>query len=200
MVTMPIELHTDGSSLGNPGPSGYGFVIRYYESAGENEMPVSKEVEGKQGFKLSTNSRMEIMGVIFGIRDVIKKFQDGLFSANMINLMSDSRYFCDAVNKRWIDKWQSNDWMTSGFRGSSPQPVKNKDLWEQVIEVTKQLQTMGIILNISHIDGHKGHEFNEKADKLAVAASNDSANHLVDEPYEKTHQNRQTNFGYKTYR
>jgi ribonuclease HI len=61
MVNMPIELYTDGSSLGNPGPSGYGYIIKYYETAGENEMPMSKEIEAKQGFKLSTNSRMEIM-------------------------------------------------------------------------------------------------------------------------------------------
>lgn len=200
MSNMPIELYTDGSSLGNPGPSGYGYIIRHWVTPGENEMPVVKEIEGNQGYRLSTNNRMEISAGLFGLKAVIKNIEDGVFSGNIISLTSDSTYFCDAINKRWLDKWSENNWMTSGFRGAPPMPVKNKDLWEQVIETTKKLQSMGIILTITHVLGHKGHEFNERADKLAVAASNNSAGYLVDEEFEKSQQGKRTNFGFKTYR
>ena len=191
MSTMPIELYTDGSSLKNPGASGLAYIIRYWVDGNEedlNFMPESKIIEGSQGFRLSTNNRMEIMAGIFGIRKVIECIKDGIINNvyKQINLSSDSEYFCNAVNQRWINKWVQNNWMTSGFRGSAPKSVKNKDLWEQVIELQEELQRLGIALTLIHIKGHNGHEFNEKADKLAVAASNDSTNHLIDEVYEKT--------------
>ena len=192
---MPIELYTDGSSLGNPGPGGLGYIIRYWETAGDNEMPVSKEIEGNQGFRLSTNNRMEISAGLYGLRAVIDKIEKGEFQNKIVSLVSDSTYFCDAINKRWLDKWAQNNWMTSGFKGSAPQPVKNKDLWEQVIEVTGKAQQIGIILTVTHVLGHNGNEFNEKADRLAVAASKDGATHIIDEEYEKSNQNRKTQFG-----
>ena len=194
-MNMPIELYTDGSSLGNPGPSGLGYVIRHWETAGENEMPVAKEIEGSQGFRLSTNNRMEISAGLYGLKAVMKNLEDGAFDSRIISLTSDSTYFCDAINKRWLDKWSQNNWMTSGFRGSQPQPVKNKDLWEQVIGIISKLQSMGVTLSVTHILGHNGHEFNERADKLAVAASNNAAGYIVDEVYEKDQQNRKTQFG-----
>lgn len=195
MVNMPIELYTDGSSLGNPGPAGLGYVIRFWETAGENEMPVAKEIEGNQGFRLSTNNRMEISAGLYGLRAVIEKIEKGEFQNKIVSLVSDSTYFCDAINKRWLDKWAQNNWMTSGFRGSQPQPVKNKDLWEQVIAVTRRAQEIGIILTVTHVLGHNGNEYNEKADKLAVAASNNAAGYIIDEVYEKDQQNRKTQFG-----
>ena len=76
--------------------------------------------------------------------------------------------------------------MTSGFQGRQPKDVKNKDLWEQVIALQNQMQSIGLNLTVNHVKGHNGHEFNEQADKLAVAASNNSTNHLIDEVYEKT--------------
>lgn len=200
MINMPIEIYTDGSSLGNPGPSGLGYIIRYWETPDENEMPIVKEIEGSQGFRLSTNNRMEISAGLYALKAVIKNIKEGLFQGTMISLIADSTYFVDAINKRWIDKWSQNDWMTSGFRGSAPQPVKNKDLWEEVLSVNKQIQEMNIILTISHVLGHNGNEFNERADKLAVAASSNSSNYIIDEVYEKSQQNRKTNFGFKTYR
>ena len=79
MNSMPIEIYTDGSSLGNPGQSGLGYIIRYWE-AGENDtMPVQKEIEGSQGFKMSTNNRMEIMAGIFAIKAVIANIESGKF-------------------------------------------------------------------------------------------------------------------------
>lgn len=186
-MAMAIDLFTDGSSLKNPGASGLAYIIRYWIDEGDDNMPKDVCIEGSKGFRLSTNNRMEIMAGIYGIRHIIDLIKDGTIKdGTQINLSSDSEYFCNAVNQRWIQKWVQNNWMTSGFRGSAPKSVKNKDLWEQVIELQDTLQSMGIALTLIHIKGHNGHEFNERADKLAVAASNDNANHLIDEVYEKS--------------
>lgn len=192
MSTMPIELYTDGSSLHNPGPSGLAYIIRYWTDNDNGEMPQPNIIEGSQGFRLSTNNRMEILAGIYGIKRIIEDINNGNIKGNytQINLSSDSEYFCNAVNQRWIQKWVQNNWMTSGFKGSAPKSVKNKDLWEQIIELQEKLQSMGITLTLIHIKGHNGHEFNEKADKLAVTASNTSTNHLIDECYEKTLMDR----------
>ena len=105
--------------------------------------------------------------------------------------MSDSEYLCKAINQHWIDKWSQNNWMTSGFKGQKPKPVKNKDLWEQVIAMQQKVSSMGINLTVTHVDGHSGHQFNERADQLAVAASN-GTNHISDEVYEKENPQQQT--------
>lgn len=188
MITMPIELYTDGSSLKNPGASGLAYVIRYWESKNGDDMPTPNIIEGNQGFRLSTNNRMEIMAAIHGLRKIIDtvKGNSEFQGVSQVNLASDSDYLCKAVNQGWIQKWQQNNWMTSGFQGKKPQPVKNKDLWEQIITLQSELQSLGITLLVNHINGHSGHEFNEKCDKLAVAASNDSSKHLIDEIYEQT--------------
>lgn len=187
MITMPIELYTDGSSLKNPGASGLGYIIRYWETApGNDNIPAPNIIEGSQGFRLSTNNRMELMAGIYGLDEIIKKLQDGSFQgASQINLTSDSKYFCDAINQKWIQRWQQHNWMTSGFKGSTPQPVKNQDLWEQIISIQDRLAGLGVALVLFHIPGHNGHEFNERADKLAVAASTGNA-HIIDEMYERT--------------
>ena len=188
MSTMPIELYTDGSSLQNPGASGLAYIIRYWVDNGDDQMPEAKIIEGNQGFRLSTNNRMEIMAGIYGLKKIIEciKTNPEFSGSTQVNLSSDSEYFCNAVNQRWIQKWVQNNWMTSGFKGSAPKSVKNKDLWEQVIEVQDTLKDLGINLTLIHIKGHNGHEFNERADKLAVEASKNSTNHLIDEVYEKT--------------
>ena len=188
MSTMPIELYTDGSSLKNPGASGLAYVIRYWIDNNDNEMPEAKIIEGNQGFRLSTNNRMEIMAGIFGLRKIIECINtDPDFKGfTQINLSSDSEYFCNAVNQHWINKWMQNNWMTSGYNGSTPKSVKNKDLWEQVIELQETIRNMGLNLTLIHIKGHNGHEFNERCDQLAVSASKDGTKHIIDEVYEKT--------------
>jgi len=188
MSTMPIELYTDGSSLNNPGASGLGYVIKYFIDKDNGEMPEIKTIEGSQGFRLSTNNRMEILSAIYGIKKIIEMINtDESFKGfNQINVFSDSQYLCNAINSRWIQSWQQRGWMTSGFNGKTPSAVKNKDLWEQVIELQNTLHNMGINLTLTHIKGHNGNEFNEKADKLAVAASTYSSAHIIDEEYEKT--------------
>lgn len=194
MITMPIEIYSDGASSHNPGPSGYAWIIRYWETPEGSDLPEAKIVEGNQGYRLSTNNRMEILGGITGLKEVMNKIKDGTFvGATQINLTTDSEYFAKAINQRWIDKWMQNNWMTSGFKGSAPKPVKNKDLWEKFVEVQNDIKNSGITLTITHVLGHNGHEFNERADKLAVAASMDNANYLVDEEYEKSVSNYNRN-------
>lgn len=179
MASLPIEIFTDGSSLNNPGPSGCSYIIRYWSSNDENDMPVATDFEYKQGYRLSTNNRMELMGAILGIEEVMKKIADGSFATKTVNVISDSKYLCDAINKRWIDKWPQKGWVTS-----TNFPVRNKDLWEKIIQLLESCKKESIILTFSHVMGHNGNEYNEKADQLAVEASNDSANHKIDEFYE----------------
>lgn len=185
MITMPIELYTDGSSLRNPGASGLAYVIRYWDMPEGSDLPEPKIIEKNQGFRLSTNNRMEIMAGVWGLRAIIQNVENGTFAGlKQINLFSDSEYFVKAVNMKWIDKWMQNNWMTSGFQGSKPKDVKNKDLWEQLVETRNKLQSMGIALTMTHVFGHNGNEFNERADNLAVEASK-GTNHIIDEMYEK---------------
>ncbi len=196
-TNMPVELFTDGSALKNPGPSGLGYVIRYYENTGDNQMPVQKDLEGNQGFRLSTNNRMEIMAGIFGLRRIFEEIDKGTLQGTpQINLSSDSEYFVNAVNKHWIDKWQQHNWMTSPWQGKPGHAVSNKDLWEQFIECQNEVKKRGINLTMTHVNGHSGLELNERADRLAVAASSDSSNHKIDEEYEKTspYLNRSSSF------
>lgn len=181
-ITKTIEIYTDGSSLGNPGPSGLGYIIRYWEVKEAGKSPVVSEVEGSQGFRLSTNNRMEIMAVIYGINFIIELLDVGMLKdINQIELLSDSQYFCDSIVKGWLNKWSSSGWVTS-----TQKPVKNKDLWESIITILNTLKQKQIKLNIYHIPGHQGVEFNEKADKLCTAASADTSNHIVDVNYESS--------------
>ena len=193
MITAPIELYSDGSSLRNPGASGLGYVIRYWNDKNDGSIPEAQIIEGSQGFRLSTNNRMEIMAALWGLRTIVTNINNGtLAGTRQINLQSDSQYLCNAINQRWIAKWSQNNWMTSGFKGSKPKPVKNKDLWEQVVAIQDQIVAMGVTLVVTHIEGHAGHEFNERADKLAVNASNGTS-HIIDEVYEKENEGRQNN-------
>lgn len=184
-TTMPVEIYTDGSCIKNPGPGGIAYIIRFYEES--EGIPTPQVTEHNQGFRLSTNNRMEITAAIRGITEVISKINDQTFEGvGQINLYTDSEYLANAINQGWLIRWIQNNWMTSGFRGAAPKPVKNKDLWEQVTSVQDQLKQMGINFTIHHVKGHNGDEFNEKADKLAVAAST-GTDHIIDEVYEKVY-------------
>ena len=190
MINKSIELFTDGSSLRNPGASGLGYIIKYTELSDDDfeGMPETKTIEGNQGFRLSTNNRMEIMAGIYGLNRIIHEIKNGIFINDIptqITLSSDSDYFVKAIKQNWITRWQSNNWLTSNYNGQKPKDVKNKDLWEQIINIQNQLRSMNINLIMNHVEGHAGHEFNERADQLAVAASNDGQHHLIDEMYEK---------------
>lgn len=190
MVMSSVDLYTDGSALKNGNSAGgLGYIIQYTEQ-GESEFDSmsTRTIEGNQGFRLTTNNRMEIMAAIYGINAIIENVQSGtLAGINTIALYSDSAYLCNAINQKWIAKWASNNWMTSGFQGRQPTPVKNKDLWEQIIEIQDKLVNMGISLTVTHVQGHADNALNNRADQLAVAASNASSDqHIIDEAYEKS--------------
>ena len=187
MVTMPIELFTDGSCLRNPGPGGLAYMIKYWEVSDDpDDIPKSEQITGSQGFRLTTNNRMEIMAAIYGIKKIQELLDTTLKGTNQINLMSDSEYLCKAITQRWIQKWSDNNWMTSGFRGSAPTPVKNRDLWEQIVDLQKLLNQRGIALTVTHVTGHAGNDGNEACDKMAVEASNAGNTHIIDKVYEET--------------
>ena len=187
---LPIELFTDGASSCNPGVSGYGYIIKYSKDE-DGKVPEVIEFEGKGGYRLSTNNRMEIMAGIFGLRDVLKKLEDKVIEGNIITVFSDSMYFINPINKRWIDKWSTNGWRSA----TTQFPIKNKDLWEQVIDILKETREKGITVTFTHVYGHSDNEYNEKADRLAVSASNDTTSYQIDEKYEEE-RNKKSRFGH----
>lgn len=188
-ITMPIELYTDGSCSKNPGPGGFGYIIRYWVMPEGSTLPAVNQIDFNKGFRLTTNNRMEIMGAIYGLKSIMENINSKQFeNVTQINLFSDSEYFCNAINQGWVDKWANNNWMTSGFKGSAPKPVKNQDLWEDIISIKNDLRFLNVILNVNHIKGHNGHEFNEAADKLATSATADFKNYDIDSYYENSRQ------------
>jgi len=134
-----IEIFTDGASSGNPGPGGYGVILRsgkYYKELSE-------------GFRKTTNNRMELLAVI--------KALEALKNPNQtVTIYSDSKYVIDAIEKRWVQNW-----LTKGFAGK-----KNKDLWLRYLDISRQHQ-----VNFVWVRGHNGHPENERCDELAVAAA-----------------------------
>jgi ribonuclease HI len=136
-----ILIYTDGSSLGNPGPGGYGIVMK--TSEGQYEKHFSK------GFKKTTNNRMELMAVI----EALKKIND---KSLPVEIYSDSKYVVDAINKNWLQKWQKERFAKT----------KNPDLWKEFLEISK-----GLDFSIHWVKGHNNHHENEICDKLAVKAA-----------------------------
>jgi ribonuclease HI len=138
-----VLIHTDGGALENPGPGGYGVVLRYGEH--------SKELSG--GFRLTTNNRMEITACIQGLRALKRPSQVVLFS--------DSRYVVDSITKGWARRWQANGWM----RGKD-KPAENADLWAQLLDLCEQHD-----VEFRWLKGHAGHPDNERCDQLATSAA-----------------------------
>lgn len=140
MITEPILLYTDGSSRGNPGPGGYGVVLKYG----------SYRKELSQGFRLTTNNRMELLGVIEGLKAIKKR-------EIPVKIYSDSSYVVNAVNNGWLKSWVSKDLSKK----------KNSDLWGLFLNVSQTFSSLEFIW----IKGHAGHPENERCDRLAVEAS-----------------------------
>ena len=138
-----MEIHTDGACLGNPGPGGYGVVLRYGESR--------RELSG--GYRLTTNNRMELMAVIKALAALNRPCQ--------VVLHSDSRYVVDAMEKGWAKKWQANGW-----RRNKRELAVNPDLWKALLELCGQHQ-----VEFRWVRGHSGDAENERCDRLAVAAA-----------------------------
>ena len=137
-----VEIATDGACKGNPGPGGWGALIR----SGTSE----RELAG--GEKLTTNNRMELTAAIEGLNALKRPCH--------VTLSTDSRYVMDGLTK-WIKGWQKNGWKTA-----AKQPVKNADLWQALLAAAKPHRIEWL-----WVKGHAGHPDNERADKLASDAA-----------------------------
>lgn len=146
-----IIIYTDGSSRGNPGPGGYGTVMKFKEHR--------KEIS--EGFRKTTNNRMELLAVIIGL--------EAIKVANApVKVYSDSKYVIDSVEKGWLWNWIKKD-----FKGK-----KNKDLWLRFAEIYKKHR-----VTFQWVKGHAGIAENERCDQLAVEAAEGSGL-KVDEGFE----------------
>lgn len=190
MISLPVEVFTDGSSLLNGnGPSGWAYIIRYYDDPEDGGMPIANEISESQGYRASTNNRMEIMAMLFGLRKVNELLSKPEYSeVGKVDAYTDSEYVAKAISAGWLTKWAANNWVTSEFRGRPGHDVKNRDLWEAIIAAKEAIENRRITLTINWIRGHDGNEYNEKCDQMARAAANGEL--IKDEEYEKMLNNR----------
>ena len=145
VADMPeVHIFADGACSGNPGPGGWGTVLKY------PAMGLEKQMSG--GEPETTNNRMELTAVIEGLRALKKPCR--------VVVTTDSRYIVDAFQKRWLENWRRNGWRTA-----SKQPVKNEELWRALMDAMAPH-----VVSWQWIRGHNGHVENEKADRLAVQA------------------------------
>ena len=153
---MLVRIYTDGAARGNPdGPGGYGVVLHYTDTKGQLH-----EREYSQGYKKTTNNRMELMAVITGLEALTRPCE--------VEVYSDSKYVTDAFNQHWVDGWLRKNW-----KGSAG-PVKNVDLWKRLLKAKEPHQVRFI-----WVKGHDGHTQNERCDYLATTAA-DGENLLED--------------------
>lgn len=138
MTEKNVQIYTDGACSGNPGPGGWGAILRY----GTHE----KELSG--GEKATTNNRMEMLAVIRAL--------ESLKSPCKVEVYTDSKYVLDGINQ-WIHGWKKNGWKTSDKK-----PVKNVDLWQELDTLRGKHE-----LHWHWVKGHNGHAENERADELA---------------------------------
>ncbi|MEM9023194.1 MAG: ribonuclease HI [Bacteroidota bacterium] len=148
----PITIYTDGAAKGNPGNGGYGIVML--------SGPHRKEMS--QGYRLTTNNRMELLSVIVAL-ETLKKL------GSQVTIYSDSKYVVDAVEKRWVFGWEKKS-----FAGK-----KNTDLWQRFLRIYRKHQVRFV-----WVKGHANNPLNERCDELAVAAA-ESGELLVDAVYER---------------
>ena len=138
-----VDIFTDGACSGNPGPGGWGAVLRYNGH--------EKELSG--GEAETTNNRMELCAVIFAL--------EALREPCEVNLYSDSQYVCNALTQGWAKKWRANGWMRN-----KKEKALNPDLWERLLDLCEKH-----IVHVNWVKGHAGHPENERCDRLAVAAA-----------------------------
>jgi len=153
MSSNGLTIYTDGASRGNPGPGGYGAILKW----GNTEKELS------EGYRKTTNNRMELLAVIAALEALNK---EGLH----ITVYSDSQYVVKAVEQGWLKNWIATD-----FKGGK----KNKDLWLRYYALSKKQH-----IKFVWVKGHASNAYNNRCDVLATAAA-DGRNLLVDEVYEK---------------
>jgi len=141
-----VHLFTDGACSGNPGPGGWGFVLRH--------LATQKEMEGSGGERQTTNNQMELTAMIRGLEALKKPCR--------VELFTDSVYVGKGLTE-WLPKWKSNSWRRR--EGQAWKPIKNEELWRRLDELTAIHQ-----LKYTRVAGHSGHPENERCDELAVNA------------------------------
>lgn len=156
---MQVEIFTDGSARGNPGPGGYGAVLRFTDGQGRIH-----QRELSQGYFRTTNNRMELMGAIAAL--------EALKCPCEVTLQSDSQYVVKAFNDHWVDGW-----LKRGWKNAQKQSVKNVDLWKRLLAAKE-----GHEVAFVWVKGHAGHPENERCDELATAAADGDAL-VVDEGF-----------------
>ena len=154
-----VTMYTDGSCLGNPGPGGYGAVLIHGEYKGES---ADNYKELAQGYKRTTNNRMELLAVIVGLSSLTR--------ACSVDLWTDSKYVQQAITQGWLKNWQRNGWKTAAKK-----PVKNQDLWRKLMPLIEEHD-----VDFHWVKGHAGHLLNERVDDLARNAAS-GRDLLVDE-------------------
>jgi ribonuclease HI len=160
-MSVQITIYTDGAAKGNPGPGGYGLIMQ----SGEHYKEFS------QGYRLTTNNRMELLSVIVGLEKI------KALGARVV-VVSDSKYVVDAVEKKWIEGWIKRSWKN----------VKNPDLWKRYLQVAAKHH-----VKMHWVKGHNGHPMNERCDALAVAASMEP--NLPNDVWYEANKDRQDLFG-----
>lgn len=146
-----IRIYTDGAASGNPGPGGFGIVMLYKQH----------RKEMSEGFRLTTNNRMELLSVIIALESIKK-------AESKVIVHSDSKYVVDSINLKWIDNWQK-----TGFKKKA-----NVDLWQRFLKIRHKHHTKFI-----WVKGHASNVENNRCDELAVAAYKTKHLH-IDEGYE----------------
>ena len=136
-----VEIFTDGACSGNPGPGGWGVVLRCEGH--------EKELSG--GERETTNNRMELTAAIMGLAALKRRCE--------VRLVTDSKYVADGINKGWAASWKNNGW-----RKADKKPALNVELWDRLLELLSEHD-----VTIEWVKGHAGHPENERCDKLAVA-------------------------------
>lgn len=142
MTLKHVQIFTDGSCLGNPGPGGYGAILKYKTTI--------KEISG--GFTHTTNNRMELLAAIVALNSLNTRCR--------VDLTTDSQYVKNGINQ-WIHNWRKNGWRTADKK-----PVKNADLWQQLDQAVARHD-----ITWHWVKGHAGHAENERCDVLARQAA-----------------------------
>jgi ribonuclease HI len=153
---MGYFIYTDGSARGNPGPGGAACLIDW----------AGQRTEISRGFRHTTNNRMELLAIIMAL-------ETAPATAEVVTLVSDSKYALDALSKRWIAGWVRRDWKTA--QGA---PVKNRDLWERLAPLVASRR-----MSYRWVKGHSSTPENNRCDFLAVCAAT-TGGLLIDGPYE----------------